>query len=132
MAKAKKITFVKGTMATVVWDPNTNRSLVEFEDGLFTTSDPKVINKLKDLGYKTKEDYPHGPPVDGFEHQKTTLAPPKPLDKSIPSTLVNTGSDEQEPVSPDRKPDKKVRVKNQKTRSTSQRKPIKRRGSKTS
>lgn len=108
--KQKKVTFVKGTMATIVWDERKSKPMAEFVDGLFTTSDELVVRVLSDLGYKTTDDYPLGPPPEGFEHQKTSLPPPKQLSTSIPSTL----QDNVDP-SPAKKPDK-VRATSQKTK----------------
>lgn len=87
MAKKKEVVFVKGTRPTVVWDAKNDRALAEFVNGLYTTSNPRQIKILKEEGYETTDDFPHGPPKEGFEHQKTTLAPPKPISDLTPSTL---------------------------------------------
>lgn len=131
-AKTKEITFVKGNMATILWDPSKNKPIAEFEGGLFTTSDPYKIEALKKWGYKTKDDYPNGPPERGFEDQKTTMPPPRALSKSIPSTLKQDPGESDTPA-PAKKPDKKARATTQKAKKkkATKKKTIKRRSKST-
>lgn len=44
--------FYRGRLATIVWDPAAERSLAEFKDGQFETTDDEVAEKLLSLGYK--------------------------------------------------------------------------------
>ena len=44
--------FYRGRLATIVWDPAAEKSLAEFKDGQFVTTDDKVAEKLLALGYK--------------------------------------------------------------------------------
>jgi len=111
MAKQKEVTFVKGTRPTIVWDQKNDCSLVEFVNGLYTTSNVRIINELLDLGYETTEEYPKGPPKEGFEHQKTTMPPPKQVVGLTPDTQFE---EVVEDPSPAKKKDIKS-VKNQKT-----------------
>ena len=76
MAKVKKYIFVRGANPSVVWDPIKGRPLAEFCDtvtkrvtGVFVTRDKKVADKLKELGYKERKDFPIGAPMGGFEEK---------------------------------------------------------------
>lgn len=55
MAKKKKgdnqVRFWKGKLPTVVWDAKNDRELCNFAEGHYTTSDPRVIETLKGIGY---------------------------------------------------------------------------------
>lgn len=48
----KQVTFYQSGLESIVWNPETDSALAEFERGYFTTSDKKVIEKLKDIGYQ--------------------------------------------------------------------------------
>ena len=61
------VTFVRGSKESVVWDPETDRPLVTFIDGLFETDDPDIIERLRILGYRTVRDYGGRPPESGFD-----------------------------------------------------------------
>jgi len=81
MAKVKKYIFVRGANPSVVWDPIKNKPLAEFCDsetkrvtGVFVTRDKKVADRLKELGYKERKDFPVGAPMGGFEE----MNPPPP------------------------------------------------------
>lgn len=74
MAKKKEYIFVRGAMPTVVWDPKEGKALAEFCDpeskkatGVFATTDKKVADRLREMGYKEKKDFPDGAPLGGFE-----------------------------------------------------------------
>lgn len=121
---SKKVTFIKGAMATVVWDPKANKPMAEFVNGLFETSDKRVIDALLSFGYQMESDYPYGPPPEGFVPKKSEMAPPKPISNLIPSTLKPDVPDAED-VSPAKKPDIRERVTNQK--SEVKRKTLKRR-----
>jgi len=43
--------FYKSNLAKVVWDPDNNRALADFEGGSFTTDDIRVAKILLDKGY---------------------------------------------------------------------------------
>jgi hypothetical protein len=54
-------------LGAVVWNPQANAPLADFSlaGGKFDTDDPKVINRLRELGYpelKSEEDLPKKPP----------------------------------------------------------------------
>ncbi len=62
----------RAELAAVVWNPRANAVLADFSQGnKFQTDDPYVIQKLRELGYPTVEDYEDGlaPPT----------SPPAPL-----------------------------------------------------
>ena len=69
-------------LASVVWNPRANAQLADFLTGnQFQTDDPYVIQKLRELGYPTVEDYeaqqagePLQPPV--APHVLVPKAPP--------------------------------------------------------
>ncbi len=68
----KTFTFVKGALDAVVWDPKAGRPLAEFTKvtkGLFKTNDLNVAKTLRKLGYELKNEYPDGPPLEGFEER---------------------------------------------------------------
>ena len=71
---ARKVTFVKGALETVVWDPENKRSLAEFVGGKFTTKDERTIKILRGLGYRSINDFPDGPPEGGFAPKKSEAA----------------------------------------------------------
>lgn len=43
--------FYRSNLSTIVWDPKSEQPLADFSAGHFTTDDPKVARKLRDLGY---------------------------------------------------------------------------------
>jgi hypothetical protein len=43
--------FYRSNLETIVWDPENDRPLVEFIQGEFITSDPRIAEKLLELGY---------------------------------------------------------------------------------
>lgn len=62
----RSVIFVRGNLESVVWDTEKNCPLANFVDGLFETRDSRVVEKLKEFGYKTLDEYQNGPPADGF------------------------------------------------------------------
>lgn len=63
----ESVIFVRGNLESVVWDEKNSRPLAQFVDGLFETSDERVIRDLDKIGYKRLTDYQDGPPRDGFD-----------------------------------------------------------------
>jgi len=67
-------TFVRGALPSIVWDPDKNKPLAEFVDpitqrvtGVFTTTSKIVADKLREMGYREKKNFPDGvPPAGGF------------------------------------------------------------------
>jgi len=51
VAEVKQWRFYRSNLETIVWNPDTNSRLADFSKGHFTTDDPKVAKRLKDLGY---------------------------------------------------------------------------------
>lgn len=43
--------FYRSNLSTIVWDPKLEQPLADFSAGHFTTDDPKVARKLRNLGY---------------------------------------------------------------------------------
>jgi hypothetical protein len=78
-------TFVKGSLETVVWDPEKGKPLAEFVNGFFKTKNKEVAQKLTKLGYRDISDYPDGPPDGGFPPQ---IPDTPPLDTSDPTVDV--------------------------------------------
>ncbi len=54
--------FYKSNLPAVIWDPKKNRSLVEFQKGVFETTDIKVAEKLLELGYPQVSPLAEEPP----------------------------------------------------------------------
>lgn len=88
---ARKVTFVKGSRETVVWDAENKCPLAEFHGGLFVTTDPRTIEILQGYGYRTVNDFPDGPPAGGFTPQKPEAAD---LDTGNPKVNVRTSRTE--------------------------------------
>lgn len=84
-------TFVKGARETVVWNPKSDRPLAEFVNGLYETSDPSTIQTLTNLGYKERNEYPNGPPIEGFQPEPGEAAE---LDTGSPNVNVVTSKSE--------------------------------------
>jgi len=71
--KKKKYVFVRGSLPSVVWDSKKNKALAEFCDpntkkvtGIFITTDETVADRLREMGYREKKDFPDGAPTEGF------------------------------------------------------------------
>lgn len=43
--------FYRSNLETIVWDPDNNKPLADFGKGHFTTEDPRVAQRLVELGY---------------------------------------------------------------------------------
>lgn len=43
--------FYRSSLSTIVWNPKTDSLLADFTEGHFTTDDPVVAKKLRELGY---------------------------------------------------------------------------------
>ena len=66
--KIETVTFYKArNQASVIWDPSKDKALVEFGKSLiFTTSDPKLIEKLRSMGYKEEPPIIRAGETSGF------------------------------------------------------------------
>ena len=53
MAKdnVEKKRYYRGKLPTIVWDAKNNRALCDFSKGHYTTSDPREIKILEEIGY---------------------------------------------------------------------------------
>jgi len=104
--RKKKYIFVRGSNPSVVWDPAANKPLAEFCDpeskkvsGFFTTTDEKVADRLREMGYKERKDFPEGAPKGGFkplEHEPDLSAPGSPFPKKKPDILEEEYEEEDE------------------------------------
>lgn len=47
----EKHRFYRSSMPSIVWDPANDRPLADFTSGHFTTDDPVVVEKLRQMGY---------------------------------------------------------------------------------
>lgn len=47
-----KVTFYQSGLEPIFWDAENNRALARFEQGIFTTDDPRTINILDEYGYQ--------------------------------------------------------------------------------
>ncbi len=54
--------FYRSNLHTIVWDADNDRALADFGKGHFTTSDPKIADKLLSLGYPEIEVDAQQPP----------------------------------------------------------------------
>ena len=51
MSQVKERRFYRANLPKIVWDPEKKRAMARFDEGDFTTSDPRVIAKLVAIGY---------------------------------------------------------------------------------
>lgn len=52
MKKTKVVRFLQPRhLPSMIWDPKNDCPLVEFKNFSFTTDNPEIIKKLKDMGY---------------------------------------------------------------------------------
>lgn len=67
MAKTKKVVrFIQPReLPSMIWDADNNCPLVEFKQWTFSTSDPKVIKQLTEMGY----------PIEGVDQVPAHLHP---------------------------------------------------------
>lgn len=59
---ANKRRFYRANLAAVVWDAERNRSMAEFIDGQFITTNKSVADKLLELGYPEVDLKTENPP----------------------------------------------------------------------
>jgi len=78
--KEKQWRFYRSNLETIVWNPKTNSPLADFSEGHFTTDDPEVADKLRELGYVEIALDATEPPPDVMVKKPTIL----PDDFSVP------------------------------------------------
>ena len=93
--------FYKSNLPAVVWDPGKGRSLAEFKQGIFETSNKKVAQAISDLGYPQVSPNATQPPSITIglpgqslaEHENAQLKGDSQKTKPVVPIVVNTGTE---------------------------------------
>lgn len=75
--------FYRSNLETIVWDPERNKPLAHFVQGEFITNDPRVAEKLLELGYPRVPLEATNPPDVFFEKGHSLEGDVKVLPESV-------------------------------------------------